>query len=298
MAGEYDRLVGSVIASLEEAITNGGVAPWQKPWQTSARRPVNPFSGTEYSGINHLLLVLAGRADNRWVTFKQVADRGGKVNKGAKGVPVCYYGSSKRSITIEDENGEEVSLSKSFQFLKTYYVFNVADTTGLELPPLEEVETLSPVARIEACEAIVRGYAYWADLADSNGGPSLVEGGDVASYSPARDRISVPSLKNFLQAEAYYATLFHELVHSTGHESRLKRDFGTRFGDHLYSKEELVAELGSFFLGNVVQIDAIVRPNHEAYLGSWLRVLKADPKILIGAASAAQKAADLILGKS
>ena len=105
----------------------------------------------------------------------------------------------------------------------------------------------------------------------------------------------MPARELLASAEAYYATFFHELTHSTGHTSRVGRDGIMErhaFGDEDYSREELVAELGAAMLCGVTGISPAVLNNSAAYLANWIRVLKGDSKLLVSAASAAQKAAD------
>lgn len=282
---QYDKLVGTIIEALEAAHASGSVAPWQKPWrETGASRPNNPFTGTAYSGINRLILSLSGRIDNRWATFKQIAAAGGSVNKGAKGVVVCFYGAANYK-----KDGNEDEETRQYRFLRTYYVFNLEDTSGIDLPQIEIEENTLPL--IDRCENIVNGYFGKPDI--------LHTINDRAFYRPSTDIIHLPNRGLFSSAEGYYSTLFHEMIHSTGHESRLKRlernGVPVLWGDDVYSQEELVAELGAFFLASEAQIDLATRDNHQAYLASWLKVLRQEPKMLVTAASAAQKAADYIL---
>ena len=187
------------------------------------------------------------------------------------------------------KKGDDDEKDSSFSFLKYYTVFNVADCEGIELPASEELE-LNDHQRIELCEKVVKGYA---------GRPSIKEtASSSAYYSPSQDRVVMPELAQFKTAEDYYATIFHELVHSTGHENRLNRDGitnHTSFGSHEYSKEELIAEFGSAFMCRHTGIDSMVIDNQAAYLKSWLKALKDNPKWLVSAASQAQKAFDHIV---
>ncbi len=106
----------------------------------------------------------------------------------------------------------------------------------------------------------------------------------------------MPLRNNFLDAPHYYATLFHELVHSTGHTTRLNRLEKGSFGSHSYSKEELVAECGSAFLCALAGIsNERIETNTTAYIQSWISALKSDPKMIVQAAAQAQKATDMIL---
>jgi antirestriction protein ArdC len=114
------------------------------------------------------------------------------------------------------------------------------------------------------------------------------------AYSPSRDTIFLPSIEAFDSAEAYYATSAHEHAHWSGHSSRLARDLSGRFGSDAYAAEELVAELAAAFVAASLEIETTPRADHAQYLGSWLRVLRADSRALYSAATAAQAAADYL----
>jgi antirestriction protein ArdC len=159
------------------------------------------------------------------------------------------------------------------------------DGIEAKIPASGPVKTFNP---IEACEAVWDGY---------KGRPTLINGNGRAFYRPATDQIGMPAKTDFDSETAYYSTLFHEATHSTGAESRLAREFGDRFGDEKYSKEEMVAEMGAAFLNAHCGIENQI-DSSQAYLAHWLEVIKADPKMLVSAASKAEKAADFILGDS
>jgi len=272
-----------VTARLIEMLENGTV-PWRKGW-ASAGAPQNGHSKRRYRGINAFLLGLSGYADNRWLTFNQVKELGGFVQAGSKATPVVFW----KWLEIEDkETGKPVEIP----FLKHYYVFNLEQTQNVKLPPLESVGLPCKAERLEAAEEIVRSMPQ---------APAIKhDGGERAYYRPSTDSVHMPSLQAFYGTEEYYSTLFHELGHSTGHESRLARSGITEiegFGTASYSKEELVAEFTASFLCNHIGLenDALMA-NHAAYLDSWLSVLRKDVKMAVVAASQAQKAADFILG--
>lgn len=282
----YEKLTAGIIEQLEAARASGGVAPWQKPWSAGAdARPYNPFTKTVYSGINNLILQWSGKIDLRFATFNQIRAAKGSVKKGAKGFAVCYYGTA----TKENENDSENP--SSFRFLRTYYVFSIEDTEGLNLPPVSD-PVASTIPLIDRCERIVKGY--------HNGPRIAYNGGNSAFYRPSTDSIHLPTPDSFISSEHYYGTLFHELSHSTGNKSRLDRlekdGLAVLWGDDVYSKEELIAELSAYFLCNKAQISGTVKDNQASYLNHWINVINGDPKILISAASAAQKSADYILG--
>ena len=120
-----------------------------------------------------------------------------------------------------------------------------------------------------------------------------------AWYRPSTDTVGMPSRNAFDSTEAYYSTLFHELTHSTGHPSRVGRERIediAAFGSESYSKEELIAEMGAAMLSGITGISPPTIPNSAAYLQGWINRLRGDSKLLVSAASQAQKAADYILG--
>lgn len=281
MATPYEIITDRIVAALE-----AGVVPWHRPW-TTAGGPANGLSGRPYRGINAFLTGCQGYGSRYWLTFRQVQQLGGRVVKGQKATPVVFW--KVGQYLVEDpETGERVSRNS---FLLRYYnVFNLEQTEGVTLPKgREAVPVAHDVDPIEAAEAIVAGMPK---------APTIEHGGDVASYSPSQDRVAMPKLERFESAAYYYGTLFHELTHATGHPSRLDRGLNGSFGSDPYAREELVAEMGSAFLVAEAGISADVFRNSVAYLESWVRCLKGNPKLVVIAAAQAQKAADFILGRS
>lgn len=227
----YARITDHIIADLEE-----GVRPWFKPWSaknTEGRitRPLR-HTGQPYTGINVLLLwseaVSRGFASPYWMTFKQACDYGAHVRKGETGALVVYADRVRKTGT--DDNGEEVE--REIPFLKAYTVFNIEQIEGLPphyLAPATPAPTL--LTRIAQAEAFFAAC-----------GSDLRHGGNQAYYAPAADYVQMPPFEAFKDAESYYATLAHEHIHWTRHQSRLNREFGRkRFGDEGYAREELVA---------------------------------------------------------
>ncbi|WP_101809520.1 ArdC family protein [Paenibacillus pasadenensis] len=272
----YELVTEAIIAKLE-----AGVVPWVRPWKNGkqAGGARNWNTGKLYRGVNQLLLDWSGE----WATYNQVEAAGGNVKLGAKSSIVIFF----NKVEKENEDGdiEKIPVYKQFR------VFNIeTQCEGLtsKIQPIEEEEEegeeLDP---IQAAEAIAAGFV---------GGPELRFASGRAYYEPFFDRVSVPPLSDYRCAEEYYCTLFHELVHSTGHESRLKREKGKVFGDKAYSKEELIAEVGAAMLCGVAGIEHVTLDNSAAYLKSWISALRGDSRLIVTASSAAQKAADLILG--
>lgn len=273
----YDVVTNKIIENLEN-----GVIPWNKPW--SGGCPKNFISGKDYRGMNAILLTLNDYKNNNWLTFKQAKLKGGSIKKGEKGTQVIFWNFTK--VEKKDSNGDIEE--KSIPFIKYYTVFNIEQTKDIDFETIEESFNFD---NIEKCEDVVKNM---------QNKPEIEHIGNSASYSPSLDRIKMPEQKKFKTNTGYYSTIFHELTHSTGHTTRLDRDGVegvTHFGSATYSKEELIAEMGSSFLCGHTGIEKETIDNASAYIKGWLSKLKNDNKILIQAAGKAQKAVDYILGE-
>jgi antirestriction protein ArdC len=270
----YDRITERILQKLEH-----GIVPWHQPWNAGISR--NLVSHQPYRGINVWLTASAGFASPYWLTFHQANALGGGIQKGARGTPVVLW----KWLEV-DGDGDTID-SRRVPLLRSYTVFNLEQTTGIDAP----VDVHTP-----AFQPIERGEAMVAHMPQR---PEIRHGAARASYHPMADVIHMPHVAWFDTAEAYYATLLHELTHSTGHASRLNRATLTDlcpFGSTNYSKEELVAEMGAAFLCGVCGLENRTVDNSAAYLASWLRVLNHDRQMVIVAAAQAQRAADSIQG--
>lgn len=285
----YQTVTNRIIASLK-----AGVIPWEKPWQsprfTGGPFPRNFRTGKPYRGINIMLLWSCDFDSPFWLTFNQAKELRGSVRKGEKGTQIVFYKQLTGDQKKDDEQTDEEE--RRAPFVLTYHtVFNVEQCDGLTLPEIEQPIRPNEVEIDETCEAIVGG---WSNR------PSLHLTSETeyrAYYRPSTDSVHMPARAHFVDAPHYYSTLFHELLHSTGHESRLNRTFGAHFGDDLYTKEELIAEMGAAFLCASAGIaNQLTERNTTAYIQSWIAKLEEDRSIVIQAASAAQKGADLIIG--
>lgn len=283
----YSRITDKIIADLEQ-----GVRPWMKPWATehAAGRITRPLrhNGIPYQGINVVMLwsasVSKGYACPLWLTFRQARELGGHVKKGESGELVVYADRITRTET--DDKGADVT--REIPFLKGYTVFNAEQCEDLPAHyyAMAEPPSLTPLQRIEA-----------ADRFFAATGADIRHGGTRAYYAAGPDYVQMPPFETFRDAESHAATLAHELTHWTKHDSRLARDFGrAKWGDEGYAREELVAELGSAFLCADLGITPEVRPDHAAYIASWLDVLKQDKRFIFAAAGHAQRAADFLHG--
>lgn len=278
----YDIVSESILKALED-----GTVPWKKPWKTAGLGQRN-LRGTGYRGINQFLLQMVALRNNYenpvWMTFKQAQAEGGTVKKGEKGVPVVFWKPMKKTEKQSDGSNKD----KSFMLLRYFTVFNVAQTEGITLVSPSTDKVVEP---LEQCESIVKGMPN---------APSIIHGSAMACYSPSADTITLPPMSAFDNREAYYATLFHELGHSTGHETRLDRESLTneeRYSKHQYGEEELVAEFTAAFLCGMAGISPAVIASSAAYIDHWRKAVSLDSKLVVNAASKAQKAADHILGK-
>ena len=273
----YQVITDTIITEMEK-----GKIPWRKPW-ASFGNPQNAISKKDYRGINAILLGITPYQDPRWLTYKQAKSLKGSVKKGEKSTKICYF----KMLESKDETLSNGKI-KTFPFLKMYSVFNVEQCDGLDLAPLGTLER--DVSEIPSANEVVNGYADPQSISWT---------ANAAFYNPSRDAISMPQKEAFESDDLRMGTLFHELIHSTGHESRLNRLTlmkNNRFGSERYSKEELIAELGSAFLISHTNITPNFK-DHAGYIQGWIKVLKNDPKAIVHAASKAQKAVEHILGQ-
>ena len=280
MTNVYQVVTDQIIKQLES-----GVAPWRKPWRCEP--PANLVSGKEYRGINPFLLASQGYGSRYWLTFNQANKLGGHVKKGEKSSLVTFWNIGEEKII---RNSEGVERKSKPILLRYYSVFNVEQTEGIA-DKLGLGNATPRVPNIEACEAIVKQMPNTPAMQQS----------DRAWYRPSNDTVGMPSKSLFGSAEEYYSTLFHELTHSTGHKSRVGRDGieeVAQFGSESYSKEELIAEMGAAFLCGLTGIAPATIQNSASYLQHWIERLRGDSKLLVSAASAAQKAADFIRSTS
>ncbi len=273
----YEIVTGKVIDQLEK-----GTIPWRQPW-TDAGVPKNLISGRAYRGVNTMLLACLGYERNYFITSKQLKEIGGSILPEEKPHLVVYWNYAEKEPAEADK--EEVAKRRT-PFLRYYTVYNIAQCAGIlaEMAPVVEREPHP----IPACAAIVENMAQRPDIRHKEQG---------AFYDCLEDYVNMPKQKTFVSDAAYYSTLFHELVHSTGHHTRLNR-MGlvqmTEFGSEPYSQEELVAEIGTCYLQSLTGITSEF-DNSAAYISGWLTKLRNEKHFILTAASLAQRAIDFIL---
>jgi len=255
--------------------------PWRRTW-SSAGFPRNYLSNKEYRGINLWLLHCNAFSSPYWLTWKQLKRLGGHVRQGESASPVVFW----KPWQVKETKGGETKV-KDVPILRYYTVYNADQILGIDFPCLAEKEF--PFTPLEAGEKVL------SEMPDK---PVMREGNN-ACYIPSKDAVYLPRKERFELPQHFYSTAFHELVHSTGSEDRLKRKGIEQvhgFGTHEYSKEELVAEFGASYLCGHCGIEINETFNNSvAYIKGWISKLKNNPRWLIFAASQAQKAADYIL---
>lgn len=306
----YQEVTDRIVASLKK-----GTVPWKKPWDMIGGYPFSLSTGKTYRGINLILLALEGYNDPRWGTFKAIKEAAiiearrqgreividelgraweivdgqsvwfdGGVRKGEKGTHIVFWRRVERKKPKEGEDA-------NYWLLRNFVVFNATQADGLPDLPEREVRDFTP---IQKAEEIVSGYVWTPG--SGNTGPPALFGYDHASYNLGTDIIELPDPTQFHEDEAYYTTLFHELVHSTGSAKRLKRITPALFGSDPYAKEELVAEIGASFLAGLAEFEGAGGEQSAAYIANWLERIQGQPKLVVQAAAQAQKAVDLIVG--
>lgn len=298
------QLVDQVLANLEK-----GNLFWTQGW-VAAGAPESAVTGKKYRGINNLYLSLVAMAenygDNRWATFRQMEEKGWTFKKDEEGhtlgkgksVSVEYYEmrdkETKRRFDRSVLDGmtfdeQREYMDKNVYWLRKFYrVFNCSLMDGV---PAKEMPTIDVNDRVEKAEAILD---YW------NANESkIVYGGSQAFYRPSTDEVHLPEREKFKSTQSFYDTAFHEIGHSTGHETRLNRDLSGGFGSQSYAMEELRAEIASIFMAQDLGIEPSEDrlQNNAAYIQSWKDEIKENPNALFTAIADADKIARYVSSK-
>lgn len=272
----YEIVTQKIVEQLEQ-----GVVPWHKPW-FGKNTCISHATGKEYSLINQMLLGDAGE----YITFKQIQDAKGTLKKGSKAKVVVFWKMLKVTESKLLDDGETIEVTeKMVPVLRYYKVFNIKDT---DLDP--KYKTVNPdFEPIDEAEKIAGDYCKRENI-------KVRESEDRACYSPIKDEIQMPAQEQFESEAEYYATLYHEMIHSTGHKDRLNRlKADAYFGNEEYGKEELVAELGAAFMMNTLGIDGAF-DNSASYIDAWLKTIKGNPQLIVNASAQAEKAVNYISG--
>lgn len=265
-----DNIASKLFGLIEE---NGSLLNWKRNWSVNGSQSL-PFSKSGlYHGGNLLSLLLAqvekGFTKNKWITFNQTQQLGGSVLKGAKSEIVYFWAPIKVSEVVDGEK-----LEKTIPLFKTYRVFNIEQTSLADSTPIEGLQDKSIVDII------------------AQHGVSISTFGNQPRYQVQDDVIVMPDITSFNSENDYNTTLLHELVHWTGHTSRLDRFSGKALDDKTRAEEELAAEIGSIFLATYFGIDGDLL-NHASYVAGWKTLL--EPKDVMRAVTNAAKAFEHII---
>ena len=278
----YEMVTDRIIEQLEN-----NIIPWEKPWTGVRSGAFNRISKKPYSLLNQMLL----KHEGEYATFKQWSDLGGHVRKGEKSEIVCFWKIQPVEEKLEDGTKEV----RQIPLLRYYNVFHISQVEGVE--PLQ-ADDLNDIEPIEKAESVLHDYWTRENITVEH------KAADRAYYSPTIDLIHLPLFEQFTDANEYYSTAFHESVHSTMKENRCNRAEDRKgklvaFGSEEYSKEELVAEIGSANLMNIIGIETNKSfRNSSAYIQGWLSKLRSDVKFIVSASSKAEKAVNYILGEA
>lgn len=280
----YQTVTDQIIAALE-----AGTPPWICPWSGGGtdQNPANLSSGKAYRGINVLLLnlqsMVKGYHHNRWLTFLQAQQLGGRIKRGEQGTQIVFFKMHEvRDAKVDSGQSVSDADARVVPLLRSFTVFNVDQIDGLPPALCTPVSVDPQWSSIDHAEQLL-----------TQSGAVLRHGGDRAFYTPTLDFIQMPGRSSFASAADYYATALHELTHWTSHPTRCNRTLGKRHEINAYAFEELVAEMGAAFLTNHCRIEG--RLQHASYIASWLHALKNDRRLIFTAASQAQRAADFLL---
>ena len=287
-----------------ELLDQGQLPPWEKDWRSSRHGglPLNAISMKPYRSVNRWMTLLTqqlmGYDDPRWLTYRQAEALGGHARKGEHATTVVFWKRVTARRGDDEKPGEQESPEeqpRTYPMLRAYHVFNVEQTEDCRLKPMPEPDEQSDHDPLELADAIIQAMPD----------PPRMEHYSTANhaphYAPALDVIRVPERGRYDSVEGYYNTVFHELVHSTGHPQRLHRfELNANAHDlHAYGREELVAGMGSAMLAAHAGIgqDRLLQRD-ASYIQHWRDAIQADKAMVIRAATLAQRATDHILGQN
>lgn len=262
---------------------------WERPFfKYDLDFPKNVVSKKEYRGINTAILWMTAEecdfTSNVWGTFDQWKELKKSIKKGEKGTQVLFFKPTKYTVEVKNDTGDTELEEHQSLICRYYTVFNKSQIEGYEPKQISEVTT-------DEMEEINKHREFLDKT-----GIKYSEGHNRACYIPSIDEVHLPSPEQFIDKTAYIPVSCHEFIHATGAKNRLSRDFTGKFGDEAYAFEELVADIGAGFLSAALGKQYIFQNNNIAYLKSWIKVLKDQPKAILKACSHAQKAADYLLG--
>ena len=301
------RVEDAVADRILELLDQGQPPPWEKDWRDSANGlPLNAVSMKPYRGVNRWMTLLThiatGYQDPRWLTYRQAETLGGHVRKGETSTEIVFWkrvafrdrdDEGRNGLAKDDQPPEEEEKIRTYPMLRSYRVFNVEQTEDCQIEPLAQIDAQDhdPVEQAEAIIAGMPSPPEFQTYQNANHAPH---------YDPKADMIRVPDMGRYRSTEGYYNTVFHELVHATGHPKRLNRfDLDANAGDlHAYGREELTAGMGAAMLAAHAGTLAEAIERDASYILHWRDAIKADKPMIVRSATLAQRAVDLILGES
>lgn len=299
----YDKLTPQRRALVDIVLNNleNGKGFWEQGW-ANIGAPISAATGKRYRGINNLYLSLIamarGYTDNRWATYNQITERGwsfkkdeeGKSRGKDAGVTIEFYELfdkdtkkpfDRATLDGMTESERDEYMQENVRPMRKYFrVFNGDIIDGIQE---REKHTIDPSEKEDRAEKLLR---HWNDYE-----AKIVYGGDSAFYRRNTDEIHIPKRETFKNIHEFYGTAFHEIGHSTGHESRLNRDLSGAFGSEKYALEELRAELSAMFLEQDVDIAVSDKhmENNSRYIKEWHDEIKKDPNALFTEIADAEK---------
>ncbi len=286
MSNIYEIITEKIVKMLDK-----GIVPWSKPW-TCSGGAVSHYNGRPYSLLNQILLMDEGESiddfkSREFITFTQIKAEGGSIRKGEKSKMVVFWKIYQKETGKIKANGEKEV--KTVPTLRYYNVWEVGQCEGIKRKYGAAERHHDPIAEAEDIVAAYFGRETCRlEVTET----------DRAYYSPVEDLVHVPQQSQYEDIAEYYSTLFHEMTHSTGHKSRCNRELTgmAAFGSMEYSREELVAEMGSAFLMNIAGIESErAFSNSVGYIQGWSRKLREEPRLFVNAASKAEAAVNYIL---
>jgi antirestriction protein ArdC len=279
----YARVTDAIVEAIES-----GPGNWRMPWHHSGSdvtRPVNVVSGRAYRGINTVSLwasaYLRHYSSGIWGTFNQWRALGAQVRKGERASPGVLW---KEIPCHIGHDSDEPSDDQPHLFARSFSLFNADQVDGY-VQPQPETE-LPDSERLSTAETFIGALGIETLFSPSS-----------AYYRIDEDRIHMPAFSAFHEAHGFYATYIHECAHATGAQHRLDRDFGGKWTGQILAMEEMTAELTASFVLADLGIAHEPSPDQAAYIASWLRLLKDEPRVIFTAASKAQAAADWMHGR-
>jgi antirestriction protein ArdC len=271
------KIITTINNKLLKALDNN-IIPWQQPWKNGISNQ-NFQSKHIYHGINELLTSCTEFRSSYWLIFNQIKESGGTVKKGSESTPIIFH-----TKVTKDDNPE---IEKEYWVTKLYRIFNLDQVEGIKTETIDEDKTIRPCV---SSDSLIESMINKPAIINKNGSECY--------YRPSNDTIYMVNQSQFESHYDYYSVLFHELIHSTGHQTRLNRTTVTKRhyqGSPDYAIEELTAEIGANYLAKLCNIDSHINfDNSVSYIDGWKRVIKSNPKAFFIASQRAFKAIQYI----